>query len=311
MKIKKIILLIFISFFFSGKAITEINDGLFITVGNKAITKSDIVNEIKLILITNNQSYSADKRDQLQQIAVKEAIKRSIKQIEIEKYSLLNFSKRDLEAEVERIATAMQVDVDTLRNICESNNLNFKILEENVITELLWNSLIFQLYKDRLVVNKAEIDESLEEIKGKKDRNEYLVSEILIPKVDENEIETKVKELKDKIAAEGFENVAKNSSISESSLKGGDLGWISEDVLSKNLKKFIINTKVGAISEPVFLPSGILLFKIREKRKIKIELNLEQAKNQLVMNEKSKILNIYSITHYDKVRRSLTIKFLQ
>jgi len=311
MKIKKIILLIFISVFFSGKAITEISDGLFITVGNKAITKSDIVNEIKLILIMNNQSYSSDKRDQLQQIAVKEAIKRSIKQIEIEKYSLLNFSRRDLETEVERIATAIQVDVDTLRNICESNNLDFKILEKNIKTELLWNSLIFQLYKDRLVVNKVEIDESLEEIKGQKDKNEYLVSEILIPKIDENEIETKVKELKDKIVAEGFENVAKSSSISESSLKGGDLGWISEDVLSKNLKKFIINTKVGAISEPIFLPSGILLFKVREKRKVKIELNLEQAKNQLVMNEKSKILNIYSITHYDKVRRSLTIKFLQ
>lgn len=310
MKIKKIVLFIFISVFLSGKLFAEINDGLLITVGNKAITKSDIVNEIKLILIMNNQSYSSDKRDQLQQIAVKEAIKRTIKQIEVEKYNL-NFSKRDMEAEVERIATAIQVDVDTLRNICESNDLDFKILEKNVQTELLWNSLIFQLYKDRLVVNKTEIDESLEEIKEQKERNEYLVSEILIPKVDENQIENTVKEFKDKIAVEGFENVAKTSSISESSLNGGDLGWISEDVLSKDLKKFIINTKIGSVSEPVLLQSGILLFKVRDKRAVKIELNLEQAKNQLVMNEKSKILNIYSITHYDKVRRSLTIKFLQ
>ena len=310
MKIKKIVLFVFISVFLSGKLFAEINDGLLITVGNKAITKSDIVNEIKLILIMNNQSYSSDKRDQLQQIAVKESIKRTIKQIEVEKYNL-NFSKRDMEAEVERIATAIQVDVETLRNICESNNLDFKILEKNVQTELLWNSLIFQLYKDRLVVNKTEIDESLEEIKEQKERNEYLVSEILIPKVDENQIENTVKEFKDKIAVEGFENVAKTSSISESSLNGGDLGWISEDVLSKNLKKFIINTKIGSVSEPVLLQSGILLFKVRDKRAVKIELNLEQAKNQLVMNEKSKILNIYSITHYDKVRRSLTIKFLQ
>ena len=310
MKIKKIVLFVFISVFLSGKLFAEINDGLLITVGNKAITKSDIVNEIKLILIMNNQSYSSDKRDQLQQIAVKESIKRTIKQIEVEKYNL-NFSKRDMEAEVERIATAIQVDVDTLRNICESNDLDFKILEKNVQTELLWNSLIFQLYKDRLVVNKTEIDESLEEIKEQKERNEYLVSEILIPKVDENQIENTVKEFKDKIAVEGFENVAKTSSISESSLNGGDLGWISEDVLSKDLKKFIINTKIGSVSEPVLLQSGILLFKVRDKRAVKIELNLEQAKNQLVMNEKSKILNIYSITHYDKVRRSLTIKFLQ
>ena len=37
---------------------TTIEDGLFITVGNRAITKSDIVNEIKIILILTNESYT-------------------------------------------------------------------------------------------------------------------------------------------------------------------------------------------------------------------------------------------------------------
>jgi len=39
---------------------TVIEDGLYATVGNKAITKSDIINEIKIILILNNKSYSTD-----------------------------------------------------------------------------------------------------------------------------------------------------------------------------------------------------------------------------------------------------------
>ena len=37
---------------------TTIEDGLFATVGNKAVTKSDVLNEIKLILILNNKIYS-------------------------------------------------------------------------------------------------------------------------------------------------------------------------------------------------------------------------------------------------------------
>ena len=64
---------------------TTIKDGLFATVGNKAITHSDIVNEIKIILILKGQSFSEDKRKQLQSAAIRSTIKRNIKQIAIEK----------------------------------------------------------------------------------------------------------------------------------------------------------------------------------------------------------------------------------
>ena len=46
-------------------------DGLFAIVGDRAITNSDIVNEIKIILILNNESYSDDKKDVLQKMAIK------------------------------------------------------------------------------------------------------------------------------------------------------------------------------------------------------------------------------------------------
>ena len=37
-----------------------IKDSLFATVGNKAITYSDIVNEMKILLILNNQTFSIE-----------------------------------------------------------------------------------------------------------------------------------------------------------------------------------------------------------------------------------------------------------
>ena len=60
---------------------TSIKDGLYATVGNKAITRSDIMNEIKSILILNNMSYSEENKQELQRMAVKAVIKRNIKQI--------------------------------------------------------------------------------------------------------------------------------------------------------------------------------------------------------------------------------------
>ena len=80
-KIKKILFLVLFLLISLEKANTEITDSLFMTVGNKPITKSDLVDEIKIILILNNESYSDEKRDRLHELAVKSIIKRTIKKI--------------------------------------------------------------------------------------------------------------------------------------------------------------------------------------------------------------------------------------
>ena len=77
----------------------------------------------------------------------------------------------------------------------------------------------------------------------------------------------------------------------------------------KYLKSVLINTPIGSISEPIILPEGILLFTVREKRKIEKFDSLEDAKNQLVNAEKTKILNMFSLTHYDAVKRLVPVKY--
>ena len=291
------------------QARTIIEDGLFATVGNKAITKSDIINEIKVILILNNKSYSDDERKKLHQMAIKSIIKRNIKQIEIEKNNFLEFNQQDLKKELLRLANNINVDVDTLKNICASNELDFSIIENQIKTELLWNSLIFQLYKNRISINLNEIDEQLKLIQNKKEIEEYLISEIVIKTVEKDKLESAIKELKNKIKIEGFESAAISLSISDSARRGGDLGWINENLISKKFLSPIANTPVGNISEPILLPNGILIFKVRNKRKVEKNINLEKTKNELVNSEKERILNMHSSSHYSNVRRSISVKF--
>ena len=309
-KIKKIIFLILISLICIEKGNAEISDSIYLTIGNKPVTQSDIVNEIKIILILNNESFSNDKRDRLQEVAIKSIIKRNIKKIELEKNNFLKFNRRDLEIELIKLATNINIDLETLKNICASNELDFSLIEEQVKIELFWNSLIFQLYKDRLSINPDEIEEQLK-LFQKKEVNEYLISEIMIKPVEKNMVESEIKKLKDKIKIEGFESVAKRLSISESALNGGNLGWLNENSISDKIKPEIVNTPVGELSKPILLPNGILLFQIRNKRKIDHNLSLEEKKEELVKFKKIKILKMHSLAHYDKVRRAITIQFLR
>ena len=98
-------------------------------------------------------------------------------------------------------------------------------------------------------------------------------------------------------------------SISESSMSGGDLGWVNENKLAEKFRSILSNTPIGSLSKPILLNKNILIFKVRDKRKIKKEINLEELKNQLVDSEKTKMLNMYSRSHYDKLRRLISIKF--
>ncbi len=307
--IKKTIFIFVITLLFLSKANAIIKDALFATVGNKAITQSDIINEVKTILILNGQAFSENQRTQIESAAIKSIIKRTVKQIEISKYKALQYNIGDLNKELENMASNLNVSLETLKKVFSRNEIDFSNVIDRIKTDLLWNSLIFQIYQNRLSINIDEIDEQLKLIQNKKEIEEYLISEIIVKNVQKEKLETEIKKIKNKINTDGFEKTAMNLSISQTAMSGGNLGWISENVISEKFRTQIMKTPVGSISKPIFLPEGILIFKVRNKRKLKNVVNLEDVKNQLVNAEKTKMLNMHSLSHYDNLRRSLSINY--
>ena len=291
------------------KVKTILKDGLFATVGNKAITRSDIFNEIKSILILNNMTYSDDTKQEIQQIAVKNIIKRHIKEIEINKHDFLEFNETDLNFHLNRMAKNASMDLVTLKNVCLDQELDFSIIEDNMKVELLWNSLIFHLYRNKISIDQSEIDKKLKLNQNKNEFNEYLISQIVVKTVEKDKLESLIENIKKQIEVEGFKNVAIKLSLSESAVNGGDLGWIDESKLAKPFKTILSNTPVGSISQEIIVNENILLFEVRDKRKISKEINLEDLKNKLVESEKTRMLNMYSRQHYENVKRAVSIKF--
>ena len=128
--IKKISFAIIISLLFLTKGNTAIKDSLFASVGNKAIAYSDIVIEIKIILILNAQTFFEDKKDQLQSAAIQSIVKRNIKKIEIEKHDSLKFNLDDLDYELNRLASNINMDADMFKDTFIANEIDFKLLKK-------------------------------------------------------------------------------------------------------------------------------------------------------------------------------------
>ena len=216
----------------------------------------------------------------------------------------------DLDFQLNRISKNANMDLATLKKTCIANGLEFSILEDQMKVELLWNSLIFQIYRNKISVDLDEIDKQLKLNQNKKEFNEYLISEIAVKAVEKDKLESMIKNIKRSIEIEGFKNVAMKLSISESAVSGGDLGWVNENKLAKKFRLILSNTPVGGLSQAILLNENIFIYKVRDKRKIEKEINLEELKNQLVESEKTKMLNMYSRSHYDNLKRLVSIKFL-
>ena len=113
---KKIIILIF-AFFLTTESKAVIKDKIFATVGDKVITRSDVITEIKTILILNDQEYSEDIKEKLDNAAIQSLTNRLIKKIAIEKYPNLGFKKEDIFIELKNYANHLNMDIDSFKQV--------------------------------------------------------------------------------------------------------------------------------------------------------------------------------------------------
>lgn len=295
--------------FLSTSSFGEIQDNLFATVGDKALTDSDVIDEIKTILILSSQPYTKEKKKELQSIAVRRIIERAIKNIETEKYDFLQFDQIDLDNQLNNIARQVNVSVDALKTIFETNGLDFEQVKKNIITELLWNKLMISIYKDNLKVNEDEINQQLSNFNKNTESNEYLISEIVLKSVESRKLNDELNKVKNMIDDIGFEKTAMTLSVSANSKNGGNIGWIEENAISERFKSRILSTPVGKLSKPIILPEGIIIFTVRDKRKSTKVVDLNSIRQSLIATERNKMLNMYSLSHYESLTRKIAVNY--
>jgi len=111
--------------FFSSLSNSEIKNEIIATVGDKAVTTLDLVDEVKMLLIINKQAYTDDRKKELQSVAMKSIVRRYTQEIEIENYNYDYFSEKDIEKEIQKICAGLNVTKEKLKLIFEKSNVNF------------------------------------------------------------------------------------------------------------------------------------------------------------------------------------------
>ena len=177
---KKLPIFFFIIIFFllQNKIVhSQINNKIIISVGDYPITTVDLLKEVKLIAILSDTEINQNNREQIKGLAVKSLIKRNIKESEIKRRNIYKYNKKQLDALILNTSKKLGVDQQGLKQILERNNLSFKELKKRFETDLKWNYMIFQIYKNKISLNTAEIENKIQ-IKVENLKNSSYQSEI-------------------------------------------------------------------------------------------------------------------------------------
>ena len=281
---------------------------ILLKINNQIITSLDILTELDYLTTINKELKKIEKekafeisKNSIIREKIKEIeIKRVIKEIKIEDKILNNLI----------ISYFKEFEINTItefENFFLSKDIDPNVIKKKISIEILWNQLIYTKYNQNVKIDKQLIKNSLS---NNKKQTEFLISEILF-NIDENEdfnkkfllIDNSIKEI-------NFTQTALVYSISNTANKGGNLGWISESILSEQIYKKIKKLKIGEHTKPILVPGGFLILKLLDFKEVYKEFDIENEVKKIVKEKKNQQLNRFSNIYFNKVKKDIVINEL-
>ena len=304
MHIKIIPYLIFLIFFFTS-SVLSIENKIILKINNSIITNIDIINEANYLQALNPNLQNLEK-NKILEIAKNSLIREKIKEIEILKTSTRSINSDYLEKLIKSIYTNIGFkDKNEFIEHIKKFNINIQTIEKKLSEETLWNQLIYNKFFSKVKIDKEKIKKEINLVNRKS--KSYLLNEIVYSVDNNDEKKILFEKIKESIVQNGFENAAAIYSIAETSKTGGNLGWISENTINKDILKYISKLKIGEFTNPILIPSGFLILRVKDIKEIEKKIDIEKELNLRIRSMQNQQLNQYSNIYFKKIKKNILI----
>tara|TARA_Y100000758_G_scaffold239592_1_gene175647 strand:- start:2061 stop:2912 length:852 start_codon:yes stop_codon:yes gene_type:complete len=279
-------------------------------VGSLPITLYDLKQEVKLLSILNPGKLENESIEDLQSLGIESLTIKKIKEQEIKKNKLDDTEDEEfIEYEISRVLKSLNMDKPALERVFAENQLEISDLKNHISIEIKWNRLVYGMYQNKIKIDEESVNKKVEEYSMKENSyDEYFLSEIIVPVSDSQNPNDVYQKVKSRLFSEKFENVAREISISQTRDAGGEVGWVNEKTIAEIVIKKIKDLNVGEITSPILIPEGIMIIKLNNKREIKNEINKDQLKRKIILNERDKMLATYSKMYFNKLKSNAMIE---
>ena len=273
--IKLLISIILLSTILLTSSKAELTNKVIISVGDEIITNYDLDREIKYLnVITVGQIAELDNQES-KKIAIDSLIKDKIKITALSSHPNIIIKEELINNQIVRSSQNIGFrSIDDFKTYLNYTEYELDEFKKKILLELKWNQLVYQFYKNQIIIDKEKIDKKLKTLIAEEKKNvEYLVYEIFI----EN---SAIKELDEEIEEELNENnvveeLPKNKVVDE---KNSGIIIETESASYNNKKNSIVEEK--SIEKIVEVKTNDQITKTKKKDQITIVNVIENIKEE-------------------------------
>ncbi len=275
-------------------------------VNQEIITNIDLDFE-KRYLVSLNPNLNKLDQNRITEYAKNSLINERIKRIEIEKRFKIIPNETLLSKVIGDIYSSIGISsLSEFKNYLLQNDIDIEKVKEKISIEIAWNDLIIKTFNNEIEIDQDLMIKEIEKFNEKKVDN-LLLSEIIFTINEKKEFELKYKDILESINEIGFEETARIYSLSDSKKKGGDLGWIYKNQLSKEIKDEINKINIGDFTKPIVTSGGFLILKLNDVKVENIKIDKDTQLKKMIEFERERQFTRFSTLYYKRIYNSAVI----
>ena len=298
-------ILIILIFLFTT-IVNGIENKIIYKINNEIVTSFDLTKEFRYLSLINPQIMNLKKKE-IFEISKNSILKEKIKKIELLNHiDNFNLDENFTDQLIKNTFTIFNVKtLNELKKKLEVVDIDFNDFKQKLIIEALWNQLIYEKFNSKVKIDRSKIKI---EVLSQKKQYIFKLSELVFS-IDETEnFEDKFRKIKIDIKKKGFKNSALIHSISESKTVGGEIGWVEENSMNKNLRDKIKSLEIGNYIDPHVIPGGFLILKLEDIKEQEISIDTDKEVENLVKLKTNKQLNQFSNIYFNKIKKNIKIE---
>ena len=253
-------------------------------VNGDVVTQSEVRSRTRLFALNAGMNASPEALTRLEPQVLRLLIDEKLRIQETQRRQI-QVSDNDIAEALQDIERRNQLPRGALVAQIRAAGIQPRVLFDQIRVQIGWARLLRSLLGPSAEPQPSELAETISAATARAGQPEYLVGEILIP-IDDPANEPEVRRFVDEVVSQlrrglPFAVAATQFSQAQTSLQGGDLGWLPENRLDPAVAAIVTRMPPGAISNPMRVPGGFQIVTLRARR----EAGREASGTQLTMRQ--------------------------
>ncbi|WP_337995889.1 peptidylprolyl isomerase [Oleispirillum naphthae] len=238
-------------------------------VNDDVVSVFDLATRLRVALFSSRLPDTTDNRRRLAPTVLRSLIDERLQTQEAKRLSVA-LSDDDLAHSIAQVETGNRMPAGGLKRLAAELGVPYDTITEQIRAQALWVKVVGRLYNAKSNPSAEDIAERKAQLAATLGRPQYHVSEIFLP-FDAGQNEADLLALAGKLVEQlrngaPFAQAAHQFSRSPTAARGGDLGWVPQGQLERELDAALGQMAPGDVSTPIRTTSGYYILHLEQRR---------------------------------------------